>query len=193
MTDTTTHDAVRHVDGVPLPAAGVWKLDPGHAEVGFVGRHFMLTKVRGRFTGVDASVHVAEVPDATTVEATIDMGSVNSGDQARDDHLRSGDFFDVDRYPQAPFRSTRVDWRGTSGTLVGDLTIRDVTREVTLDVEFLGQVHDPWGADRAVFEAHGELDRTDWELTWNMPLDTGGVLVSNRITLEVHAELIREA
>ncbi len=183
--------ATRIVAGVELPAPGVWKVDPGHAEIGFAGRHFMLTKVRGRFTGVDATVTIAEEPTETTVEATIDMTSVSSGDQARDDHLRSPDFFDVEHWPTAEFRSTAVSWVGRRGVLTGDLTIKDVTRPVTLQVEFLGAVTDPWGGERAVFEASGRIDREDWGLTWNIVLEAGGVVVSKQIELEFHVELIR--
>ncbi len=177
--------ATRTVTGVELPAPGVWKVDPGHAEIGFIGRHFMLTKVRGRFTGVDATVTVADDPAASSVEATIDMASVSSGDQARDDHLRSPDFFDVARWPTAAFHSTGFSWDGGRGVLAGDLTIKGVTR-------YLGAVTDPWGGERAVFEASGRIDREDWGLTWNMVLEAGGVLVSKQIDLEFHVELIRE-
>jgi polyisoprenoid-binding protein YceI len=195
-TQTTTarppSAAIRSVDGVVLPAPGVWIVDPGHAEVGFVGRHFMLTKVRGRFTDVDATVRIADDPNDTEITAVIAMASVNSGDATRDDHLRSDDFFDVEQYPQATFRSTRIDWNATAGTLVGDLTIKGVTRQVGLTVDYLGHARDPWDNDRAVFEAHGEVDRRDWDLTWNMTLDTGGLLVSNAIKLELQVELIRQ-
>jgi polyisoprenoid-binding protein YceI len=184
--------AVRSINGVELPATGVWTVDPGHAEVGFVGRHFMLTKVRGRFTRVDATVEIAETPQESRVEAIIDMASVESGDEARDDHLRSPDFFDVATWPTATFRSTDVTWSGTAGTLKGLLTLKDVTRPVALDVEYLGYVRDPWGADRAVFDAIGRINREEWGLTWNMVLDTGGLLVSKEITLELHVELIRQ-
>src|SRR5262249_50224383 len=109
------------------PATGTWAIDPGHAEVGFVGRHFGLTKIRGRFASVTGAVVVADDPADSTVELTIDMRSVNSGDQTRDDHLRSADFFDVERHPQARFRSTSVHYDGSSIELVGDLTIKSVT------------------------------------------------------------------
>lgn len=190
MTNPTA--ATRIVDGVELPAAGVWKVDPGHAEVAFVGRHFMLTRVRGRFTGVDATVHVAERLQDTRVEATIDMASVQSGDRTRDDHLRSVDFFDVERWPTAVFRSTAVSWNGRSGSVTGDLTIKGRTRPVTLTVDYLGHAHDPWGNDRVVLDAAGRIDREDWGLTWNMPLETGGLLVSREIDLDLHVELIRQ-
>ena len=181
------------VTGITLPAAGVWIIDPGHAEVGFVGRHFGLTKIRGRFTGVEGTVVVADEPADSTVEVVIDMASVSSGDQARDDHLRSSDFFDAARYPTALFRSTSVDRSGTSATATGELTIKDVTRPIVLAVEYIGHVADPWGNERAVFSARGRINREDWGLTWNMVLDAGGLLVSKEIALEIEVELIRQA
>lgn len=190
---STTEPVVRTVDGVELPAPGTWAIDPGHAEVGFIGRHFMLTKVRGRFPGVQGTVTIAEDPNGSAVEVVIDMASVNSGDQTRDDHLRSPDFFDVQRHPTATFSSTAVDWRGTRGTVQGDLTIVGVARPVTLDVEFAGAVHDPWGQDRAVFSASAQVNREDWGLTWNMALEAGGILVSKDIRLEIEVETVRQA
>jgi len=127
----------------------------------------------------------------SAITVTIDLASVSSGDQARDDHLRSADFFDIE-HPTATFRSTSVQVDGTSATLVGDLTIKDITRPVTLDVEYLGHARDPWDNDRAVFSASGKLNREDWGLTWNMVLDTGGLLVSKEIRLEIDVELIHQ-
>jgi polyisoprenoid-binding protein YceI len=175
-----------------LPATGHWKVDPGHAEVSFVGRHLGLSKVRGRFTGIDGSVVVDDDITRSSVEVVIDMASVHSGDQSRDDHLRSPDFFDVEEHPTATFRSTRLAVAGTSGTLQGDLTIKGITGPVTLDVDYLGEARDPWGNQRAVFSAGGRLNREDWGLTWNMLLDTGGLLVSREIRLEIEVELIRQ-
>lgn len=180
------------IRGVDLPAAGTWVVDPGHAEVGFVGRHFGLTKIRGRFTGVAATVQIAPEPTSSTVEVTIDMGSVASGSADRDDHLRSGDFFDVANHPTAQFRSTDVTVDGTRGTVTGELTIKGVARQVELDVEYLGHARDPWDNDRAVFSATATLNREDWGLTWNMVLDSGGLLVSKQIQLEIEVELIRQ-
>ncbi|MGW4566356.1 YceI family protein [Streptomyces sp. NPDC004561] len=191
MTESAT-TPTRLVGGVELPAPGPWKVDPGHAEVGFVGRHFMLTKVRGRFTGVDATVHVGERPEDTRVTAVIDMASVDSGDRTRDDHLRSGDFFDVEKHPRATFESTSVTWDGRSGKLTGDLTIKGVTHPVTLDVDYLGYARDPWGGDRTVFSAAGRINREDWGLSWNMALETGGILVSKEIELSLEIEAVRE-
>ncbi|GAA3039594.1 YceI family protein [Actinokineospora globicatena] len=191
-TESTGTAATRVLGGVELPAAGTWKVDPGHAEVGFVGRHFMLTKVRGRFTGVEGVVTVAERPEDSSVEVTIDMASVNSGDQTRDDHLRSDDFFDVTAHPTATFRSTSVSWIGAGGVLEGELAIKGVARPVTLKVEHLGVVRDPWGNDRAVFSAKGRINREDWGLSWNMVLEAGGILVSKEIELELEVELIHD-
>jgi polyisoprenoid-binding protein YceI len=184
--------ATRSIIGVELPAEGVWQLDPGHAEVGFVGRHFGLTKVRGRFTGVDGAVVIADDPAQSNVEVTIDMRSVSSGDQSRDDHLRSGDFFDVEHHPTATYRSTAVTVTGGSGTVDGELTIKGVTRPVRLGVDYLGHATDPWGNDRAVFSANARINREDWGLTWNMLLEAGGLLVSKEIVLEIEVELIRQ-
>jgi polyisoprenoid-binding protein YceI len=191
MTDTdTAATATRTLAGTELPAPGRWQIDPGHTEVAFIGRHFMLTKVRGRFTGVTGAITVAEQPGESTAEVTIDMASVNSGSQARDDHLRSPDFFDVARHPTAAFTGRAAGWQGTRGQLAGHLTIRGATRPVTLQAEYLGHVADPWGGQRAIFTAHGTLNREDWGLTWNMPLDGGGLLVSKDIRIEIEAEAV---
>jgi polyisoprenoid-binding protein YceI len=181
-----------HVDEqTQLPAAGTWTIDPGHAEVGFIGRHFGLTKVRGRFTGVEGIVTIREPLDMSEVEVVIDMASVSSGNQTRDDHLRSDDFFDAANHPQATFRSTGVFATGAEARMTGELTIKGVTRPVTLDAEYLGHATDPWGAERAVFSASGTINREDWGLTWNMALEAGGLLVSKEIRLEIEVELVR--
>jgi polyisoprenoid-binding protein YceI len=191
--EATTTSATRTVDGVSVPTTGVWRIDPGHTSVEFIGRHFMLTKVRGRFTGVSGAVVIAEDPAASSVSVTIDMGSVSSGSEERDAHLRSADFFDVGPHPTARFESTKVDWHGDRATVHGDLTIVGETREVELAVQFLGGTPDPWGNLRTVFSATAELDREDWSLTWNLALETGGLLVSKRIRLEIESELIHDA
>ena len=185
-----TRAATRQASGIELPAPGRWQIDPGHTELAFIGRHFMLTKVRGRFTGVTGAIEVAQDPGETTVEVTIDMASVESGNQARDDHLRSPDFFDTGQHPTATFIGRAVNWDGTQGQLDGELTIRGVTRPVTLAAEYLGYAADPWGGHRAVFTAGGTLNREDWGLTWNMPLDGGGLLVSKEIRIEIDLEAV---
>jgi polyisoprenoid-binding protein YceI len=185
----TTTTATRTVKGVELPAPGIWVIDPGHAEVAFIGRHLMFTKIRGRFTGVSGEITVADDPRDSSVEVTIDMASVTSGGDDRDDHLKSADFFDVEHYPTATFRTSEITSRmGRTGQLVGDLTIKEVTQPVALDVEFLGHALDPLGNDRAVFSASADVNREDWGLTWNMPLDNGGLLVSKEIRIEIEAE-----
>jgi polyisoprenoid-binding protein YceI len=189
---TISPPPTRTVDGVDLPAPGVWAIDPGHAEVAFIGRHFLLTKVRGRFTGVAGVVVVDDDPARSSVDVEIDVASLQSGDQTRDDHLRSADLFDVAVHPTARFRSRAVDWVGSRGTVTGDLTIRGVTRSVSLDVSYLGHAADPWGNDRAVFSAHTTIDRVDFGLTWNMVLEAGGLLVSNDIRIEIEIETIRQ-
>jgi polyisoprenoid-binding protein YceI len=190
--ESTSTSPVRTVDGVELPAAGTWRIDPGHAEVAFVGRHFGLTRIRGRFTGVSGEVVVADDVARSSVTVEIDMATVSSGDVTRDDHLRSADLFDVEAHPTAAFRSTGLVVEGRSGRLAGELTLKGVTRPVTLEVEHLGHARDPWGNDRAVFSASTTIDREDWGLTWNMVLEAGGLLVSKRIRIEVEVELVRE-
>ena len=193
MTQTEPAAAMtRFAAGAELPAAGRWQIDPGHTEVAFVGRHFMLTKVRGRFTGVSGVIQVADVPGDPAVEVIIDVASVESGSQVRDDHLRSADFFDASRHPTATFSGRAADWHGTRGLLTGELTLRGVTRPVTLHAEYLGYAADPWGGHRAVFTAAGTVNREDWGLTWNMPLDGGGLLVSKEIRIEIELEAVLE-
>jgi polyisoprenoid-binding protein YceI len=182
----------RTIDGVALPAAGVWRIDPSHSDVGFVGRHFGLTRLRGRFTGVSGHVEIADDVPQSSVTVQIDMASITSGDQSRDDHLRSADFFDVERHPTAMFRSSNLTVDGAHGSLHGELTIKSVTRPVVLSVEYLGHARDPWDNDRAVFSATATINRESWGLTWNMILDAGGLLVSKEIRLEIEVELIRQ-
>ncbi len=192
-TSTGSTSATRPVGGVELPVVGDWAVDPGHAEVAFIGRHFMLTKVRGRFTDITGTIRIADDPADSTVEVTIGTASLTSGSSERDDHLRSPDFFDVERFPTATFVSTAVDRHGTAAKVVGDLTIVGITHPVTLEVEMLGAMTDPWGADRAVFSAYTEIDREDWGLTWNVALETGGVLVSKKIRIEIELEAVRQS
>ena len=191
MHTTSRSEPTRLLDGAELPAAGTWRIDPDHTEVGFVGRHLVVTKVRGRFRGVEGTIDVGADPADTTVDVTVDMTSVDSGSDARDDHLRSADLFDVEHHPTATFRGRADGWHGTTGRLTGDLTIKGVTAPVSLDVEYLGFVADPWGGERIVFSASGTIDRERWGVGWNMPLDSGGLLVSKEIRLELELEAVR--
>ncbi|WP_205860579.1 YceI family protein [Phycicoccus sp. HDW14] len=169
--------------------AGTWTIDPTHTEVGFVARHLMVSKVRGSFTEVSGTVVVGETLADSSAEVVVKTASVATGTADRDAHLTSGDFFDSEAHPDMTFRSTSFDGE----TLVGDLTIKGVTKPVTLDVEFGGVATDPWGNEKAAFEASGELDRTQWGLTWNANLEKGGVLVSEKIKLVIDVQLAKQA
>jgi polyisoprenoid-binding protein YceI len=180
----------REIDGIELPPVGTWKFDPAHTAVQFVARH-ILTKVRGRFTGFDGTIHVAERPEDSRVDVEIDAATLETNQDQRDQHLRSGDFLEVETYPKITFRSTEV--RPTGGNMlevVGDLTIKDVTRPVTLQAEYLGQSTNPYGKRVMGFSAHTTIDREDWDMTWNMVLETGGLLVSKNADLELEIEAI---
>jgi len=188
MSSTTT--PTRTLAGTVLPAPGTWEIDPGHTDVSFIGRHFMVTKIRGRFTGVTGRILIAENFDDSRVDVTIDMASVESGSAARDEHIKSAELFDVERFPEATFRSTDVAWDGAAGQVTGDLTIHGVLRTVTLEVIFEGYARDPWGGDRAIFSARTKVNREDFGITWNMAVETGGVLVSKEIHVEIDLETV---
>jgi polyisoprenoid-binding protein YceI len=172
-----------------------WKIDPAHSHVGFAIKHLMIATVRGSFTQVQGTVTVDESdPTTASIEVTIPTASVTTGDEKRDAHLRSADFFDADRFPNMTFRSKRVDQvSGDSFRVIGDLTIRDVTKEVILDVELLGRAKDPWGQEKAGFEATTKFKRGEYGLTWNAALETGGVLVGDDVKVSIEAELTKQA
>ena len=184
--------ALRQFEGHTIPAPGTYVPDPAHSSVEFVGRHLMITKVRGSFRDLSADIHIGADPRDSSVEATVQVASIDTGDEKRDGHLLSPDFFDVEKYPTIHFRSTGLE-PGLDGTwkLTGDLTVRDVTRPVVLDVEFLGASPDPWGGQRIGFTATTEVDREDWGLTWNMALESGGVLVGKKVRLELNIQATR--
>jgi len=174
-----------------LPAPGAWVLDTTHTDVSFTARHLMVTKVRGRFPVQSGTVTIAENPLESSVVAVIDVAGVNSGEPGRDDHLRNADFFEVETYPTITFRSTKVEDAGDGEYRVtGDLTIKDVTRPVTLDLEYLGTIASPWGDQRAGFSASAEISRKDWGLEYNMALEAGGVVIGDKIRLNIEAEAI---
>ncbi len=192
MSDTTAHQAspTRTIDGHFLPAPGAWEIDPGHTDVAFIGRHFMLTKVRGRFTDVTGTVVIAPNLNDSKVEVSISMASVESGSAERDAHIKSAELFDVEQFPTATFRSTAVDWDNTSGTVHGDLTMHGITRNVPLAVTFEGHARDPWGGDRGMFSAKTKINREDFGITWNVALEAGGLLVSKDIQIEIDLETV---
>ncbi len=168
---------------------GTWTVDPNHSEVGFVARHLMVSKVRGRFADVAGTVTVAEQFEDSSVTATAQVASVNTSNADRDAHLTSPDFFDAASYPQLTFVSTAV----TPDSLTGDLTIKNITRSVTFDLEFGGVAVDPWGNTKAAFEARTDVNRKDWGLTWNAALEGGGVLVSDKIAIVLDIQLTKSA
>ena len=170
---------------------GTWTVDPSHTVIGFTARHLMISKVRGRFTSFTGSVTIAEDPLQSSVEATVDLGSVSTGDEARDGHLKSGDFFDVENHPTMTFRSTGIKADGDDYILTGDLSVAGKTRSVDFELEFDGVTQDPWGGTRAGFSAETEISRKDWELTWNVALEAGGVLVGDKVKIELDVELVK--
>jgi len=165
---------------------GTWTIDPGHSEVGFVARHLM-TKVRGVFESFEGTIVTGENPSAT---ASIDPNSINTRNADRDAHLRSGDFFDVEKSGPIGFTSTKVEEGGKGLLLSGDLTIKGITRPVTLDVEVLGVQSDPWGGTRVGFEGSVTVLRKDWGIDWNVPLDGGRFLVGDKVELNVAVQAV---
>jgi polyisoprenoid-binding protein YceI len=172
-----------------------WQLDTAHSAIEFTARHMMISKVRGRFDKFAGSVNINEQnPELTTVEVTIDAASINTREEARDGHLRSADFLNAEAYPSLTFKSTRVVRTGSSSAkLHGDLTIRDVTKPVVVDVEYVGQSLSPWGQTAYGFEGSTKINRKDWGLVWNVALETGGLLVSEEININLEVEVIKVA
>ena len=173
----------------PEIPTGTWTIDASHTEVGFVARHLMVSKVRGTFRDVSGTVEVAEDITQSSVEVAAQIASVETGSADRDAHLKSADFFEAEQFPAMTFRSTSFDGE----TLAGELTIKDVTKPVTFDVEFGGVGQDPWGNTKAGFEATTTVNRKDWGLTWNAAVEGGGVLVSDKITINIDVQLAKQA
>jgi len=172
-----------------------WNLDTVHSAVGFSVRHLVFAKVRGRFTSWSGSLQLSDDDLAqSSVEVSIDAASIDTGTADRDTHLKSPDFFDVESFPKLSFRSNRIESLGGDRYRVyGDLTIKDVTREVVLESEFSGRAKDPWGNDRVAFTAKASLDRRDFGLKWNQALETGGVVVGERVDLEIEVQAVKAA
>jgi polyisoprenoid-binding protein YceI len=174
-----------------------WAIDPAHSAVEFSVKHLMISTVKGRFGDLSGTIVVdAANPARSTARAEIATASIDTRAGQRDAHLRSADFFDVERFPAITFASRRVEGafakEGDRFTLAGDLTIRDVTREIALDVTFEGTGRDPWGGERASFSATAKLDRRDFGLTWNQALEAGGVLVGNDIRIHLDLQAVRQ-
>jgi polyisoprenoid-binding protein YceI len=168
---------------------GTWNVDPAHTEVGFVARHLMVTKVRGQFKDVEGTVNVAEELGASTANVSVKLASIDTGSADRDAHLRSSDFFDIENHPVMTFVSTAFD----GDTITGDLAIRGISRPVTFQVEYNGVAVDPWGQTKAGFEAEAEINRKDWGLEWNVAIEGGGVLVSDKIKIQLDVQLLKQA
>jgi polyisoprenoid-binding protein YceI len=173
---------------------GDYTIDASHTRLGFSARHAMVTTVRGQFRDFEGTAHVdAENPSASTVALTIHAASVSTGAADRDGHLTSGDFFDVENHPEITFTSTSVERDGAEWSITGDLTIKGTTRSVTIPFEEAGTAVDPFGNTRVGFEGSTTINRKDWDLTWNAALETGGVLVSEKIKLEFDISAIKDA
>lgn len=172
-----------------------WQLDPAHSSVEFSIKHMMVSTVRGRFSKFNADINFDEAhPERSSVEAWIDLASIDTREPNRDNHLRSPDFFDVATYPTMHFKSRSVQLKGDGQyKVVGDLTIRGVSREVVLDATYAGAGKDPWGGYRAAGSLEGAVSRKDFGLTWNVALEAGGFLVGDTVKIIVDAELIKQA
>ncbi|HSS10132.1 MAG TPA: YceI family protein [Acidimicrobiales bacterium] len=175
---------------VAVPS-GTWELDPAHSSINFSVRHLRVSKVRGRFTSFTSVIKIDDDPLKSEVDVTIDAASIDTRDEQRDAHLRSPDFLDVEKWPTLTFKSTAVRHLGGSRyEIQGHLTVKDVTRPVTLEAELQGIQPDPWGNTRMGFEARTEINRKDFGLTWNMPLEGGGVVVGDKVTIEIEVEAV---
>jgi polyisoprenoid-binding protein YceI len=176
-----------------IPEPGTWAIDTSHSQIAAVARHFMVSKVRGHFRTFSGVLHIEEDPGQSWAEVTIDAASIDTADETRDGHLKSADFLDAENHPEIKFRSTNVSVSGDgSFELTGDLTMRGVTKPVTLAGQFQGVIQDPYGMRRAFFSAEGQLARGDWGVSWNQALETGGVAVSKKLTLEVEVEATKQ-
>lgn len=194
ITSNDPQTAAREWHGVTVPTPGTFVIDPAHTRVGFVAKHLMVTRVRGAFADVEGTVTIPADPLQASAEATMRTASITTGSADRDAHLKSGDFLQIDEYPTVTYRSTGVSGvKGDVFTVQGELTIKDVTRPVELAVEIDGVAADPWGGERVSISARGEIDREEFGLTWNVALESGGVLVSKKVVLEIEAQGVRQA
>jgi len=193
MTDTTTATLIRTVDDVQVPEPGTYSIDASHSLVGFLVKHMMVSKVRGRFSDFEGTITIAEDPAASSVEVAVKIDSIDTRDEKRDEHLRSADFFRSDEHPTMTYRSTGVRHvKADRWEVDGELTLLGITRPLPLAVSFEGAAKDPWGGTRIGFSASGDVNREDFGMTFNAALETGGVLVGKKATLEIEAEAVRQ-
>jgi polyisoprenoid-binding protein YceI len=176
---------------VPGYEAATWNIDPVHSEVGFSVRHMMVSKVRGRFTAFSGQLVTADDPTASSVTAEIDLKSINTGNEQRDEHIKSADFFEVETYPTMTYRSTGVRVEGGEYVLDGELTLKGVTRSVPLHLELNGFGPDPFGGVRAGFTATGEINRRDFGVNFSAPMANGGAVVADKISLHLEIEAVK--
>jgi polyisoprenoid-binding protein YceI len=187
MTDTTVTS--RTVDGVEYPAVGTFAIDTSHTRLGFAVRHMAVSKVRGDFTDFAGTLELAENPVDSKVSVTIQAGSVDTNDENRDNHLRTNDFFDVENHPTWTFTSTAIrPINATEWNVDGDLTIRGVTKQVTLDATLEGVVKDPYGFHRVGFSAKTSIDREEFGVSFNGVMEAGGLVVSKKVEIDIEAE-----
>jgi polyisoprenoid-binding protein YceI len=177
--------------GLAALTPGTWTVDASHSNIGFVARHLMVAKVRGQFTDYTGTVTVAENPLESKVEATVQIASITTNDEGRDGHLQSADFFEVEKYPTMTLVSTGIEARGSDYVLHADLTIKGVTKSVDFDLEFEGVVQDPWGNTKAGFTAETEISRKEFGLEWNAALETGGVVVGDKVKIVLEIEALK--
>lgn len=170
---------------------GTWNLDAAHTEIGFSVRHAAIARTRGRFTADSGVLTVGETLEDSKLEVTIDVASVDTSNEGRDEHLRSADFFDTETYPKAHFVSTKITGEGSDLTVEGEFTLRGTTKPLTLNIDFAGVVDDPMGATRTGGEATADFSRKEFGLTWNAALEAGGVLVADKVNLQIDAEFVK--
>lgn len=185
--------AVTVLTSTPTLTPGTWAIDPSHSEVSFAVRHLMVSKVRGTFSRFSGTITVHEDLARSAAEASIELHSVDTRDERRDTHLRSADFFDVEQYPVMRYRTTALRPDGDTFVVDGDLDLHGVTRAVPLRLELNGVQADPWGGLRAGFSATGEINRRDFGIDIAMPLDGGGVVVGDRVTISIEIEATLQA
>jgi polyisoprenoid-binding protein YceI len=178
--------------GLVKVPAGIWKVDPDHSSVAFEVKHMMIATVRGHFGSFDGTLDAAEDPEQSHAHGWVDVATINTGSPDRDAHLRSPDFFDADRYPRITFDSTRIQWvEGGTYRVWGNLTIKDVTREVEVEATVQGAGEDPWGVERVGVAIRGAIDRTEFGLTWQQPLASGGLLVGEEVKALIDVSAVR--
>jgi polyisoprenoid-binding protein YceI len=177
---------------IPGYVTGTWTIDPVHSEVSFVVRHMMVSKVRGRFDRFEGTIQTAQDPLQSTVAATVDLSSVNTGNETRDNHIRSEDFFHIEKHPEMTFRSTGVRADGEDFLLDGELTLRGITRPVTFQLEVNGFGPDPYGGTRTGFTAQTEINRNDWDVSYNgaIPGASSGMVLSDKVLINLEIEAV---